>query len=150
MASPDPEVEFNISPSHDDDLLIDNDGERDNNNMNNCFSPRHKDYAGNAQPCSSSPKVHVPNIKPDTYDGTGSFEQYMSHFDDCAELSNWNERTRVLILASGLRGTARNFYMSLPDSDRRHYSTLVPQLADRFGGSKNETIWLNRLENRRR
>ena len=56
----------------------------------------------------SAPAPYLPHIKPDTYDGSSNFEQYMSHFEDCAELSRWDGRIKVLTLASGLRGSAQS------------------------------------------
>jgi hypothetical protein len=88
--------------------------------------------------------------KPDSYDGTKCFEQYMSHFEDCSELSCWDYRTKVLVLASSLRGAARNYYMSLSESERREYETLTLRLSQRFGSSKHQTLWLSKFENRRR
>ena len=55
----------------------------------------------------------VYKIKPDTYDGSYAFERYISHFNDCAELGLWDDRIKVLMLASNLRGAARDFYDSL-------------------------------------
>ncbi|KAH3821802.1 hypothetical protein DPMN_123570 [Dreissena polymorpha] len=90
-------------------------------------------------------------MKPDMYDGSSSYEQYASHFEDCSELSGWDNRTKVLMLAASLRGAARNFYMSLTDDERRNYCTLTTRLSERFGNdSKHQCLWLNKLENRRR
>ena len=89
-------------------------------------------------------------MKPDTYDGSTAFEQYMSHFEDCAELSNWDDRTRVLVLESCLRGPARNFYISLSVAERRDYYDLRRRLRERFGSSKHQNLWLAKFEGRRR
>jgi hypothetical protein len=97
------------------------------------------------------PKPHLTHtIKPDTYDGSQSYEQYASHFQDCAELSGWDSRTKVLILASCLRGQARTYYMSLSDNERRDYFLLSNRLKQRFGSSRHQSLWLSKLENRRR
>ena len=153
MASPDPEIEFNFRDT--DDGAIHTENDTTNNSLLHNTPLLHGDH--NVQQTvsfsprfRSAPANHLPHIKPDTYDGTGLFDQYMSHFEDCAELADWDERTRVLVLASGLRGSARGFYMSLPDSDRRRFPTLVARLAARFGGSKHSSLWLGKLENRRR
>jgi len=97
------------------------------------------------------PPMHHTLMKPDMYDGNSSYEQYASHFEDCSELSGWDNRTKVLMLAASLRGAARNFYMSLTDDERRNYCTLTTRLSERFGNdSKHQCLWLNKLENRRR
>ena len=90
-------------------------------------------------------------IKPDTYDGSYAFERYISHFNDCAELGLWDDRIKVLMLASNLRGTARDFYDSLSKRDRRNFETLSERLTYRFGISgKHRSVWLHKLETRRR
>ena len=48
-------------------------------------------------------------ITPDTYTGDDDWEQYISHFEDCAELGNWTEKEKVLTLAAKLKGQARVF-----------------------------------------
>jgi len=40
--------------------------------------------------------------------------------------------------------------MSLGEEERRSYSILVERLSDRFGGNKHQSLWLSKLENRRR
>lgn len=101
----------------------------------------------------STPMMHAQkfSIKPDTYDGSLSFEVYASHFEDCAELSRWDNRTKVLMLASNLRGIARNYYMSLTEHERRDYHTLSSRLSERFGTNGNHQYsWLNKFESRHR
>jgi len=74
----------------------------------------------------------------------------MSHFEDCAELSGWDIRTKCLILASCLRGSARACYMSLSVAERRDYGLLCRQLAARFGNNKPQQMWLAKFESRHR
>lgn len=100
--------------------------------------------------CPPAPQVPAHMIKPDIFDGSQSFEQYASHFEDCSELSRWDNRTKVLVLSASLRGPARNFYMSLPDIERRDYFHLTARLTERFGSSRHQSLWLSKLENRHR
>lgn len=110
------------------------------------YTRRHKGRGDH----ENQPPVFAHTIKPDTYEGSQCFEQYLSHFVDCAELSRWDPRTMVLVLSSSLRGAARTYYMSLPECERRDYYTLSTRLRERFGSSKHQSMWLNKLENRRR
>ena len=93
---------------------------------------------------------HVPHLKPEPYSGEEPWESYISHFEDCAELGVWSQRSRVLFLASSLRGKARQFYMSLDEYERRDYCTLVKRMKQRFGSSVHESKYLGMLENRQR
>ncbi|KAH3810426.1 hypothetical protein DPMN_138818 [Dreissena polymorpha] len=74
----------------------------------------------------------------------------MSHFEDWAELSGWDDKSKCLFLASCLRGSARSFYISLPQSEKRDYFLLCRRLASRFSNSKHQNLWLLKFESRRR
>ena len=89
-------------------------------------------------------------VKPDTYDGTGDWEEYLSHFELCSELGRWQEQEKTLALAASLRGPARTFYISLPSRDKRSYQDLIHQLGNRFGSTRQRSRWLSRLESRTR
>ncbi|KAH3821428.1 hypothetical protein DPMN_123192 [Dreissena polymorpha] len=97
-----------------------------------------------------SPSHHM-HVKPGTYEGSGPFESNVSHFEDCAELCGWDMRTKMLMLASSLRGTARTYYMSLPEQERRDNRILSSRLNNRFGNAgKHHYMWLKKNEKRRR
>ena len=106
------------------------------------FGDEHVHYQS---PCQSGPR-----IKPESYSGNEDWEEYQSHFKDCAELSRWDHRTKVLFIAASLKGHARTYYMSLDTCDKRSYSALVYKMRQRFGGSKHAIKWLNELEIRQR
>lgn len=89
-------------------------------------------------------------IKPEPYDGTEDWEEYISHFEICAELGRWREADKVLALAAALRGPARTFYISLGQIEKRNYAALVQKLGSRFGSTRQQNRWLSRLEMRKR
>lgn len=99
---------------------------------------------------SSRCQAGVPRIKPESYTGNEDWEEYQSHFEDCAELSRWDHRSKVLFLAASLKGLARTYYMSLDTHDKRSYSALVYKMKQRFGSSRHAIKWLNQLELRQR
>ncbi|KAH3698011.1 hypothetical protein DPMN_085526 [Dreissena polymorpha] len=69
---------------------------------------------------------------------------------DCAELGVKSQRRRVLLLASSLRGKARQFYMSLDEYERRDFRALVKRMQQRVGSNENKSKFLSMLENRQR
>ncbi|KAK3083187.1 hypothetical protein FSP39_016311 [Pinctada imbricata] len=89
-------------------------------------------------------------MKPTSYDGKEDWDEYISHFQDCAELGRWSDRTKLLLLAASLRGQARTFYMSLSGEDKQSYPHLVSKLNQRFGSTRNQNRWLSKLEMRKR
>ena len=94
--------------------------------------------------------VHSIAIKPDTFNGDEDWDQYISHFENCADLGNWSERERALTLAACLKGQARTFYSSLPAFEICNYKSLVTKLEQRFGSARQQSRWLSRLQSRRR
>ena len=91
-----------------------------------------------------------PNLKPEPYSGQENWEEYISHFENCADLCQWDRRQKVLMLAASLRGQARTFYMSLSREEQNSYRSLVSTLNHRFGSSRHQNRWLAKLEMRRR
>lgn len=45
-------------------------------------------------------------VKPEKYDGKGDWAEYISHFNDFAELGGWDNRAKCLVLPANLRGAA--------------------------------------------
>lgn len=90
------------------------------------------------------------NLKPEAFTGGDDWQEYISHFEVCAELGRWNDHEKVLALAAFLRGPARTFYISLPIESRQPYAVLVDKLEQRFGSSRQHNRWLSRFESIRR
>ncbi len=84
-------------------------------------------------------------IKPEPYHGREDWEEYLSHFEVCAELGRWSENDMVLALAASLRGPARTFYISLSAAEKCSYAALIDKLGQRFGSSRQQNRWLSRL-----
>lgn len=87
-------------------------------------------------------------IKPETFDGTDDWDQYISHFQNCAELGRWSDSDKTLTLASCLKGQARSFYLGLTPFDRNSYPGLVRKLTERFGSTRQQNRYLTRFETR--
>ena len=96
------------------------------------------------------PGRRPPSVKPETYDGSADWDEYLCHFQVCAELGKWDEREKVLALSASLRGAARTFFMSLAKSERGDYETLLVKLGQRFGSLRQQNRWLARFESRKR
>jgi hypothetical protein len=94
------------------------------------------DGNGTYYPTGSSYRIA---IKPESYDGVEVWEEYISHFDICAELGKWRDQDKVLALAAALKGPARTFYISLSQTEKRSYHILVQRLGQRFGSKQEKT-----------
>ena len=103
------------------------------------------DISGNAS-CSI---LHTsPHMKPQTYNGDEDWESYLNHFELCAELGRWSYQDRVLYLAASLRGNTQVYYMTLMPAERLSYHTLVVKLGLRFSNTRQQPMWISRLEAR--
>ena len=111
------------------------------------FNRMNMDGNGRDYPTGSSYRIA---IKPESYDGVEDWEEYISHFDICAELGKWRDQDKVLALAAALKGPARTFYISLSQTEKRSYHILVQRLGQRFGSTRQQNRWLSRLESRKR
>ena len=71
-------------------------------------------------------------IKPDTFDGTGNWSDYLIQFNLIADFCRWNEYEKALHLAINLRGTAQSVLADLRHDQRTNFHSLSSALAARF------------------
>ena len=72
------------------------------------------------------------NNKPATYDGTSSFQDYLVQFNMTGDLNHWDERTKAMELATGLRGAAQTVLSDLRPEQRTDFDQLISALTARF------------------
>jgi hypothetical protein len=53
------------------------------------------------------------------------WEEYFSHFINCAQLGGWTNQDKMLGLSANLRGPARIFYLSISQDERADYYSLL-------------------------
>ena len=70
--------------------------------------------------------------KSPTFDGKGSFTDFLVQFEMISHMCQWDERMVALELASSLRGSAVEVLSDLETHERCHYPTLVTALYARF------------------
>lgn len=87
-------------------------------------------------------------LKPQFYDGTEDFDDYLSQFDIISELNNWSYGAKSLYLAGCLKGDARALLSELPPIERRDYNSLVQRLNLRFGSVNRAEIFKATLQTR--
>ena len=89
-------------------------------------------------------------VKPELYNGEDDWDQYVSHFQNCADLGRWSETDKALTLSACLKGQARAFYLGLIPKDRSSYHRLVQKLSERFGSVRQQSRYLTKFETRMR
>ena len=91
-----------------------------------------------------------PRVRPATFDGTGSWNDYRVQFELLAELNGWAETSKAIYLAASLRGPAQSVLGDLDEDRRRSYSALTAALGQRFGPENQTELFRVQLKNRLR
>jgi hypothetical protein len=99
-----------------------------------------------SQNISTSPTLshsHIPQnatsyhshqfTKPNCFDGTEDFDEYLAQFEMLTKLNRWDYHTKSLHLACSLKGDALSILSELSESEREDYQCLVRVLKTRFG-----------------
>ena len=101
------------------------------------------------QPNYGGRHVQTVKMRPDPFDGSGNFDDYLENFELCAVLNNWDRRTKSFMLPVLLKGSARDFFVAQDDDVKYDYERLTSVLKSRFGcGSKHQQYWLGKFEAR--
>ena len=87
-------------------------------------------------------------IKPQNYDGSEDFDEYLTQFKLIAELNGWSYRTKSLYLASCLVGNARTSLNELSEEKRKHFKNIVRALENRFGSVNRAEVFRSKLQSR--
>ena len=85
-------------------------------------------------------------IKLATYDGTGEWKDYRSHFEAGAAINNWNKEDMGMFLAAALRGQAQGKLGDLPDDAKCDYDNLVQALEERFAPPNQNELYRVQLK----
>lgn len=86
-----------------------------------------------------NPKPTI-SLKPQTYDGSEDFEEYLSQFKILVDLHGWDYCTKSLYLASSLTGSARAVLGELSEIQIRDFDSLVKVLSMRYGSRKIRNV----------
>jgi len=86
-------------------------------------------------------------MKPDKFDGKGSYETFIYQFENCAKYNRWDSTDKVAHLRWSLSGIAAQL---LWDTESLTYKELLEKLRNRFGGRGMEEKFQNELRCRRR
>ncbi|CAC5366187.1 unnamed protein product [Mytilus coruscus] len=87
-------------------------------------------------------------IKPQLYDGSDDLEEYLTQFYLLAELNDWDLRSKALLLASSLTGSARTLLNEMTEGERHDFECLVTMLKSRFGSINRSEVFRAELQTR--
>ncbi|CAC5406673.1 unnamed protein product [Mytilus coruscus] len=87
-------------------------------------------------------------IKPQILDGSDDLEEYLTQFNLLAELNDWDLKTKALLLASSLSGSARAILNEITDEERHDFECLVNALKNWFGSMNRSEVFRAELQTR--
>ena len=92
------------------------------------------DSASPSSPGASVLSQHRPIVMPESFAALDSeeWDSWISHFEDCAELNEWNGARRAQFLAVRTRGAALLQLQSLSPGVRGNYTDLKRALREKF------------------
>jgi len=100
------------------------------------------------EPCSSF-RAGTIKLKPDTYDGNVSLNEFLIQFELIARANCWTGETKTAILISCLRGKTRVVLESVLDLENLSYDELKSKLELRFGETHSLQNYYSQFTNRR-
>ena len=84
-------------------------------------------------------------VFPEKYKGDSSWNDYLLHFEMCAEINHWGEEDKARYLAISLRGQAQRMFGNLSANARTNYRILVQKLEERFGTEGQSELFMSKL-----
>ncbi|KAK3735799.1 hypothetical protein QZH41_007419 [Actinostola sp. cb2023] len=101
-------------------------------------------------PRTVDPGPGRPKVRPTTFDGHSSWEDYLAQFNLVTELNRWDSVTKATYLAVSLSGPAREVLGDLTVSQRKDFTALTTALSMRFGTENRTEIYRASLRTRTR
>lgn len=112
-----------------------------NSSMERCMGETHTQSKGSN---------HHFKMKPQNFDGTSDFDEFLCQFEITCEINAWRYKEKSLYLANCLTGDARSLLNELDTDGRRDYDTLIEKLKNRFGSVNRSEIYRTQLKSRTR
>ena len=93
---------------------------------------------------------YAKGMKPGTYDGAGSWSDYLIQFNLIADYYQWSNYEKALQLATHLRGTAQGVLGDLTRTQRTNFDSLTSALAARFEPVQQSELYRAKIKSRLR
>ena len=91
-----------------------------------------------------------PLVLPEKFDGTGNYEEWISHFESIAAINKWGEEEKSLWIQVRLTEKAHVALTRLPSETTQTYEAIKAALRERFEPSSRQAVYKAEFENRRK
>ena len=116
----------------------------------NASRRQHEEYASSDEDDEEIAVRGRHRIRLRTFDGSGTFETFWAHFENCASYNRWNNADKLAHLKASLVGDAGQVLWDSDPSSVNTLSKLVQLLKARFEGSRQADKHRMELRLRRR
>ena len=91
-----------------------------------------------------------PNIRPEKYDGTSDWSEYLIYFEQLSELYGWDDERKAMILGLCLKDEARVVLASLSLAERHSYLAVSTALTQSFAPKEKVHLYQAELKAKRK
>ena len=84
-----------------------------------------------------------PLITPEPFNGTGSFNDWLDHFEGVATVNEWDDPAKLLWMRVRLVRSAQTAYGRLPDTGKASYELLKKALKERLEPDSKKELSLS-------
>ena len=87
-------------------------------------------------------------MQPDRFDGSVGWQDYITHFELCAEINEWSDVQKATHLAVSLQGPALELLCDMPREMRHSYVPHTQHSSARFGSQGRTDLFRTQLKSR--
>ena len=91
-----------------------------------------------------------PLVLPDTYDGSQCWDDWISHFENVADVNEWNDGSKLKWIKVRLVGRAQKAFQHLGEDAKADYAGVKAALRIRFEPESKQSRYRAELETRRK
>ena len=105
------------------------------------------DEEGGAPRTSAKPRLL---LTPEPFTGTGSFTDWVDHFEGVAAINEWDDATKLMWMKVRLVGRAQTAYGRLSTEAKGSYAALKTALKERFEPDSRRELYLSEFSTKKR
>ena len=91
-----------------------------------------------------------PLLTPEPFMETGSFGDWVNHFESVAAINEWDDAAKLLWMRVRLVGRAQTAYRRLPTTAKESYAALKKALKEKFEPDSRRELYLSEFSTRKR
>ena len=91
-----------------------------------------------------------PLVLPEPFSGQGSWDQWITHFENVAAVNEWDDATKLLWLRVRLTNRAQTAYEKFPEAAKGDYQESKRALQERFEPRSKRELYQSEFQTRRK